>query len=172
MRSMIALMMIALVFGQSISQPQLEVELTKADAQQFLIGFALGFGVVYAIPDALSCVSNITGAQAAVAKAVAQIKAGGVENIIHGIQGLTHLADAVSQSCGKTTLEGLAFINSVRVVVTDPHVVKIITGNVAKNIGVAIKDVQAIISEDEWLFKGAYAGDLAKIIVFGEPNDN
>jgi len=36
---------------------------------------------------------------------------------------------------------------------------------------VTVDDVVAIIKGDDWILRGAYAGDIAKIVIFGEPND-
>lgn len=40
-----------------------------------------------------------------------------------------------------------------------------------KNLKVTVDDVVQLLKEDDWVMKGAYAGDIAKIVLFGEPND-
>ncbi|CAD8145157.1 unnamed protein product [Paramecium pentaurelia] len=157
----------------STSQDIKELELSESHFQNFLIGYALGIGLLDAIPDALGCVGTVTGFKDLFQKAIEDLKTNDLEHIVEGVQIFAKLFDGVASDCGDTAIEVVTSYKNIMAIIRAKGFIKQGWINIGKNLETVVDDIQQFffLGDDDWMLKGAYIGDIVKIYVTGIPND-
>ncbi|CAD8076222.1 unnamed protein product [Paramecium sonneborni] len=155
------------------SQEFKEMELTQSHFQDFLFGYALGIGLLDAVPDVLDCVNTVTGFKDQFQQAIEDLKTKDLEHIVSGVQIFAKLFDGVASNCGDTTIEVVTSYQNLMARIKAKGFIKEGWINIGKNLETVVDDIQQFffLGDDDWMLKGAYVGDIVKIYVTGVPND-
>lgn len=155
------------------------------NTQDFITGFLignishsyLGSGLIVRVPHAFPCAVVAESAQTKIGEAVAQIKSGGVDNIVAGVQALTAVIDQLANDCGNAVDDVNSLVHEVTAIVTGMQNNHIVAPHFAKDAGARLyaqaervgRDIAEVVvakNNHEALLEGLRIGDIVSIVLW------
>jgi hypothetical protein len=119
MRIIAVSLLISVAMSATITpiQQQQQLEVTKDDVKNFIVGFLLSIRFAEEVPEAFSCITSAANLKTAVHDAIVLIKSGKFDNVVHGIQAITAGFNDASKQCGDAAIETKNYVIEIDTII-------------------------------------------------------
>ncbi|KAM3143693.1 hypothetical protein pb186bvf_004189 [Paramecium bursaria] len=141
-----------------------------ANTQDFITGFLIGSGIILKVPHAWPCAVTAPTTEQNIRHGVELITQGGVENVVLGVQEITHALDQVSQDCGGALIDVAHLFSEVKSIVLAPGFPHQALTNLYTNAELVGRDVAEVVKaalDKDSINEGLKLGDIVRITIWG-----